>query len=273
VRLADADSRDFGGGSGYHDRGRSWTHTAGGLSGEATASVAGCHGYSSCFGSERHGPSGDDAAVVLPLRVRRGPAGGVRGHSVELTASRERCTPTAASRWASRIRRRTQTAPARAADGGPGTGARRGVRAGGALRDHRRPEPAHGTRIPDPVGLRREAGLLRAYARPRTPYDFRLQLDLLRGRMSVWCRGRGMTGGSCLRRCPADEPVGAVDGALVEQHPGAAGVDDLVVQGEAWPPARRCGPIRARSPGAWSPRVRGSGSRACARSGASLAST
>ena len=74
------------------------------------------------------------------------------------------------------------------------------------------------------------------YARPDTRHDFKLALDLGKRRMTVWVSGRGDDDWYLLADdLPMPEAVPAINHVRVEQHLGAQGIEDLVVQSEPLP--------------------------------------
>ncbi len=86
------------------------------------------------------------------------------------------------------------------------------------------------------------------FARPEAPCDFKLTLDLERHRVSVWTARRGDDRWFLLLDAARVDPrVTAVDAVRVEQHPGAPGIRDLVVQDRPWKEAEA---IRDLPPGA-----------------------
>ena len=73
------------------------------------------------------------------------------------------------------------------------------------------------------------------FARPQTPFDFRAQLDLNARRATVWTSRRGDDRWFLLLDAvPIEERVTAVDTIRVEQGPGAAGVEDVLVRNDTW---------------------------------------
>jgi len=81
------------------------------------------------------------------------------------------------------------------------------------------------------------------YARPGTPYDFKLSIDLNRKRLTAWVSGRGDDEWFRL----ADEAllindVTAIDGLEVEQFVGARGIRDIRVTSEPWSPGETVRP-------------------------------
>jgi len=74
------------------------------------------------------------------------------------------------------------------------------------------------------------------YARPNTPYDFRLHLDLDRKRLTAWVSGRGDDDWFFLADDVPLHTVGSlVDSARVEMYPQGPEIDDLRVQRSPWP--------------------------------------
>ena len=79
-----------------------------------------------------------------------------------------------------------------------------------------------------------------ACARPETPYDFRLHVDLTQKRVTAWVSGREDDEWLLLAEdAPLISPVSAINHLRVEQCPGAAGIEDLTVRSEAWDPDER----------------------------------
>ena len=73
------------------------------------------------------------------------------------------------------------------------------------------------------------------WTRPRTPYDFRVHIDLKAQLLTVWCAGRGDDKWYLMAaNAPLLNPVGRVNAARVEQDPGAPGVRDLMVSVDPW---------------------------------------
>jgi len=73
------------------------------------------------------------------------------------------------------------------------------------------------------------------YARPQTPYDFRVELDLDHTKGTVWARGRGDDQWYLLAEgVPLMNPVPEINAAQIQQFPGAAGVSGLRVQSKPW---------------------------------------
>ena len=73
------------------------------------------------------------------------------------------------------------------------------------------------------------------YCRPRTPYDFKLKLDLNKKRMTAWVSGRGDDEWfPLLVEAPLMNPVGAIDAIRVDQLPDAPGIRNLVVRSTPW---------------------------------------
>ncbi len=78
------------------------------------------------------------------------------------------------------------------------------------------------------------------WVRPNTPYDFKLQLDLGRKKMTVWVSGRGDDDWYLLAEdAPPINAVTEINGITVEQYPGAASIHDLMVCSEPWEPAEK----------------------------------
>jgi hypothetical protein len=73
------------------------------------------------------------------------------------------------------------------------------------------------------------------YARPGTTYDFKMKLDLEKGRATVWVAGRGDDDWFPLAiDATLMNPVTAINAAKIEQLPKAPGIEKLVVQSEPW---------------------------------------
>lgn len=74
------------------------------------------------------------------------------------------------------------------------------------------------------------------YARPETPCDFKIVLDTERKRASVWTSRRGDDHWFLLLDDAAiDSRITAIDAIHVQQHAGAPGLRDVVVQNQQWP--------------------------------------
>ena len=76
------------------------------------------------------------------------------------------------------------------------------------------------------------------YARPRTPYDFNIELDTRQMRITVRVSGRGDDHWYILAE---DAPitvkqVTSINAMRIEQHAGAAGIDGVVVLDRPWEP-------------------------------------
>ena len=72
-----------------------------------------------------------------------------------------------------------------------------------------------------------------AYARPDTPCDFRIRIDLANKRLSAWSGGRGDDDWLLLAEdVPLMNAVAAINHVRVEQYPGAGGIHDLMVRSE-----------------------------------------
>ena len=73
------------------------------------------------------------------------------------------------------------------------------------------------------------------YARPLTPYHFKLKLNLNQNQMTAWVSGRGDDDWFMLvEGVPLMNAVTAINSVRVKQHPGAQGVEDVVIQSEQW---------------------------------------
>lgn len=73
------------------------------------------------------------------------------------------------------------------------------------------------------------------YARPQTPYDFKLKLDLRAGQVNVSSSGRGDDDWFLLvENAPLISPVSEINEARVEQFPQAADIESLLIRGEPW---------------------------------------
>jgi len=73
------------------------------------------------------------------------------------------------------------------------------------------------------------------FARPNTPCDIKLKLDLTQNKMTVWVSGRGDDEWFMLvEDAPLMNPVKVINAVHVEQHPGAQGIHDVVIQSEQW---------------------------------------
>jgi hypothetical protein len=78
------------------------------------------------------------------------------------------------------------------------------------------------------------------YARPNTPYDFKLKLDLDNKRMSAWVSGRGDDDWFFLAEDVAlTTEAGQVNTVQAEMYPGAPVIDNLMVRDRPWAPAER----------------------------------
>ena len=93
-----------------------------------------------------------------------------------------------------------------------------------------------------------EVGLMHAYLndgkleyygpwiRPNTPYDFKLHMDLDTQQMTVWVSGRGDDRWYLLaEKVSLMSPVTGLSEMRVEQHPRAAGIDEVIVQAQPSP--------------------------------------
>jgi len=81
------------------------------------------------------------------------------------------------------------------------------------------------------------------YARPNTPYDFKLKLDLDNKRMSAWVSGRGDDDWFFLAEDVAlTTEAGQVNTIQAEMYPGAPVIDNLTVRDRPWAPAERVQP-------------------------------
>ena len=73
------------------------------------------------------------------------------------------------------------------------------------------------------------------YARPNTPYDFRIRLDLDQKRMTVWVCGRGDDDRFLMAEdAPLTRDVTAIDSLQVEQHPNGPAIRNLLVKDSPW---------------------------------------
>ncbi|MBI3920558.1 MAG: exo-alpha-sialidase [Armatimonadetes bacterium] len=95
------------------------------------------------------------------------------------------------------------------------------------------------------------------YARPNTPCDFKLTVDLRKQLATVWCTGRGDDDWFLLAEAiPLMAEVETINEVHVEQYPGAPGIHDFVVQSKPWRPGEKPRPHplakkeRAVKPGA-----------------------
>ncbi|MFN0169489.1 MAG: sialidase family protein [Bryobacteraceae bacterium] len=74
------------------------------------------------------------------------------------------------------------------------------------------------------------------FARPHTPYDFKLKLDLMNKTIDAWTCGRGDDEWFLLAdSAPLPRTAARINEARVEQFPDAAGIDELRVQSGKWP--------------------------------------
>ncbi len=81
------------------------------------------------------------------------------------------------------------------------------------------------------------------FARPQTPYDFKLKLDLHARRMSVWVSGRGDDGWFPLaENVPLQNPVDAIDAVRVEESAGAPDLE-ITARSTPWPEGERVRPL------------------------------
>lgn len=72
-----------------------------------------------------------------------------------------------------------------------------------------------------------------AYARPKTPYDFKVHLNLKQEKMTVWCSGRGDEDWFMLaENVPLINKTDHINAIQVKQSIGGTGVEDLVVESE-----------------------------------------
>lgn len=73
------------------------------------------------------------------------------------------------------------------------------------------------------------------HARPFTPYDFKLKLDLSQNQMTAWVSGRGDDDWFMLiEDVPLMNAVTVINTVHAEQYPGAQGVHDVVIQSQQW---------------------------------------
>jgi len=73
------------------------------------------------------------------------------------------------------------------------------------------------------------------YARPDTPHDFKLKMDIEKKRMTLWTSGRGDDDWFLLAEdVPLMNSVAVINHMRVEQCPGAQGIHDLMIRSEAW---------------------------------------
>ncbi|MCL5096357.1 MAG: glycoside hydrolase [Candidatus Omnitrophica bacterium] len=83
------------------------------------------------------------------------------------------------------------------------------------------------------------------FARPRTPYDFKIKLDLGQGRLSVWVNGRGDDNWTLLAdEIPTMSRAAELNAVRVEQNEGASGVE-LVIRSAPWPDGEKVLPHQA----------------------------
>ena len=81
------------------------------------------------------------------------------------------------------------------------------------------------------------------YARPETPCDFKMTLDLGSGRSSVWVSGRGDDDWFLLaENVPLINPVGTINHVQVLQYPGAPAIGGVAVLQEPWPGGEKVRP-------------------------------
>jgi hypothetical protein len=81
------------------------------------------------------------------------------------------------------------------------------------------------------------------YARPGTTYDFKIQLDLEKGRARVWVAGRGDDEWFPLANdAKIINPVTAINAVRIDQLPRAAGVENLMIQSNPWPEGEKLRP-------------------------------
>ena len=74
-----------------------------------------------------------------------------------------------------------------------------------------------------------------AHARPLTPYDFKLKIDLKQNQMTAWVSGRGDDNWFMLvEDVQLMNTVTAINSIRVEQYPGAEGIHDVVIQSQQW---------------------------------------
>lgn len=79
-----------------------------------------------------------------------------------------------------------------------------------------------------------------AYARPSTPYDFKIKLDTTKARASVFALGRGDDDWFMLvEDAPLMFPVAEINEIRVEQYPDSRGIPELVVHSSPWPKGGR----------------------------------
>jgi hypothetical protein len=81
------------------------------------------------------------------------------------------------------------------------------------------------------------------YARPQTPCDFRLRLDLPQQRMTAWVSGRGDDDWFLLaEQVPLAQAGSRIDCVQVEQYPGGPDIEGLMVRSQPWGPGERVRP-------------------------------
>ena len=77
------------------------------------------------------------------------------------------------------------------------------------------------------------------FARPHTPYDFRLKIDLENNRLTAWVSGRGDDDWFLLAEdAPLQNPVDAIDSVRAEQNIGAPNVE-LTIRSAPWSEAEQ----------------------------------
>ena len=78
------------------------------------------------------------------------------------------------------------------------------------------------------------------FARPDTPYDFKIRLDLVRKRMTAWVGGRGDDDWFLLAdNVKLVTDAGMINEVHVEQYPNGPAIKDLLVQSQPWASAEK----------------------------------
>lgn len=73
-----------------------------------------------------------------------------------------------------------------------------------------------------------------AYARPKTTYDFKIHINLLKGQVTVWYSGRGDDDWFLLaENVPLINKASSVNTVWVQQAVGASGIEDLLVDSQS----------------------------------------
>lgn len=82
-----------------------------------------------------------------------------------------------------------------------------------------------------------------SYARPQTPCNFKLSIDLKSRRISAWTASRGDSAFFLLaENALLPEAITSVNHLSIEQHPGATRIEHLIVDSRPWAPGESVRP-------------------------------